>query len=145
MYGGIRLRIDCNCDVFILMQTYHKLKKGAEKMKEIITTGGVSYAVENVGTGITTISFTLPDLTEDEAKAAFKNATSLTVGNETDEAYGQYPDIEFESLTVGADEEITVTMHILNETEKQIRELQASQAEQDETIAEIMFGGEVYE
>lgn len=111
-------------------------------MKEIITTGGVKYTAANVDTGLHTISFTLPDLTENEAKAAFKNATSLTVGNEIDEAYGQYPDIEFESLTVGADEEITITMHILTNTEKQIRDLQVSQAEQDEAIAAMMFGGE---
>lgn len=110
-------------------------------MKETITVGGVKYTATNVTTGLNSISFMLPDLTEDEAKAAFKNAKSLTVGDEKT-AYGEYPDVEFVSITIGADESITVTMYILTETEKQIRELQVSVSEHDEVIAAMMFGGE---
>lgn len=110
-------------------------------MNETITVGGVKYTVTNVDTGLNSISFLLPDLTEDEAKAAFKNAKSLTVGDGKT-AYGEYPDVEFVSITIGADESVKVSMHILTETEKQLRELQVSQLEQDEAIAAMMFGGE---
>ena len=109
-------------------------------MNEIITAGGVKYTATNISTGINTITFTLLGLAEDEAKAAFRHAESLPIGDE-DTAYGKYPDVKFESLTIGADEKITITMHILNNTEKQIRDLQVSQAEQDEAIAELLYGG----
>lgn len=116
-------------------------------MNETITVGGVKFTAANVTTGLNSISFMLPDLTEDEAKAAFKNAKSLSVG-EGKTAYGEYPDVEFLSITIGANESVTVTMHILSETERQIRELQTSQAEfqvsqaeQDEVIAEMLYGG----
>lgn len=111
-------------------------------MNEIITVSGVNYSATNVVTGTNTISFTLSELVADEADAIFRNAKSLTVGDETNAVYGEYPDVEFQSLTIGADEDVTVTMHILTETEKQIRDLQTSQAEQDEAIAVMMFGGE---
>ncbi len=111
-------------------------------MKETITVGGVKYTATNLATGLNSISFMLHDLTEDEAKAAFKNAKSLTVGDGKND-YGEYPDVEFVSITTGADESVTVTMHILTKTEKEIRELQVSQSEQDEAIVTMMFGGEV--
>ena len=44
-----------------------------------------------------------------------------------------------------SDENVTVTMHILTKEELQIKELQVSQAEQDEAIATLMFGGEANE
>ncbi len=109
-------------------------------MNEIITVGSEKYTATNVETGLNAISFILPDLTGGEAKAAFKNAKSLTVGDE-ETAYGEYPDVEFVSITIGEDESVMVTMHILTKTEKQIRELQVSQSEQDEAIAELLYGG----
>lgn len=109
-------------------------------MNETITIDGVKYTVTNVDTGLNSISFMLPDLTEDEAKAAFKNAKSLTIGD-GQTAYGEYPDVEFVSITIGEDESVMVRMHILTKTEKQIRELQVSQSEQDEAIAELLYGG----
>lgn len=117
-------------------------------MNEIIKVGGESYTATNVSTGINMISFMLSDLTEDEAKTAFENVKSLSVGDEN-ETYGEYPDVEFESITIGADDTVTVTMHIPSKTEKQIRDLQkvvtghdAAIAEHDEAIAAMMFGGE---
>lgn len=117
-------------------------------MKELITIGSVSYAAKNIDTGINTISFVLSGLTADEAHAAFKNARSLTVGEEGS-VYGEYPNVAFESIMIDAEGEITVTMHILSKIEVQIRELQTAQAElqvataeHDEVIAAMMFGGE---
>ena len=116
-------------------------------MNEIITAGGVKYTSKNVTTGIDTISFTLVSPMEDP-ESAFREVTELTVGDEQETVYGQYPDVEYESITISADGSVTVSMHILTKTEKQIKELQVSQteqdkaiAEQDEAIAEIFFGG----
>lgn len=109
-------------------------------MNEIITANGVEYAVKNVNTGINTISFTLLE-PMDDSEAAFKETKSLTVGDTKGTAYGQYPDVEYESLTIAADGKITITMHILTNTEKAVKELQVSQAEQDEVLAEILYGG----
>lgn len=118
-------------------------------MNEIIKVGGESYAATNVSTGINMISFMLSDLTEDEAKTAFENVKSLSVGDEN-ETYGEYPDVEFESITIGADDTVTVTMHIPTKMEKQLRDLQetvfshgAAIAEHDEAITAMMFGGEL--
>lgn len=110
-------------------------------MNEIITVGGEKFTATNVETGLNTISFALSGLTVDEAYAALRNAKSLTVGEEAGAAYGQYPDVRFDHLTVYADGSITATMRIPTEMEKQVSDLQASQAEQDEAIAELMYGG----
>lgn len=110
-------------------------------MNEIITVGGVNYTATKVTTGINTISFTLSGLTVDEAHEVFKNAKSLEVGEEEGVAYGLYPDVRFDHLAIYADESLIVTMRIPTETEKQINALQVSQAEQDEVIAELLYGG----
>ena len=121
-------------------------------MNEIITANGVKYTTQNVETKLNTISFTLQGLTADEAEAAFCDVTSLTVGTSEDIGitYGEYPNVTYESLTKDADNNITITMHIPSKLELQIAELQElqaelqiSQAEQDEAIATIMFGGEL--
>ena len=117
-------------------------------MNEIITANGVKYTVQNLNTGLNTISFMVQGLTVEDAEAAFRNVVSLTIGTiGTDEAedivYGEYPNVTYESITKDAEDNITVTMHIPTKTELQIAELQESQAEQDEVIATMMFGGEL--
>lgn len=112
-------------------------------MTEIITVGGENYTATKVLTGIDTISFTLSDLTMEDAYVVFKNATSLEVGEAEGAAYGLYSGVIFDHLTIYADESVTVTMRIPTETEKQLRALQVSQAEQDEAIAELLYGEEV--
>lgn len=111
-------------------------------MNEIITANGVDYTAQNVTTGLNTISFMITAPAAGDAEAAFREVKELTVGDGEGTAYGEYPDVEFESITIDADKNVTITMHILTATEKQIRELQVSQAEQDEAIAAMMFGGE---
>ena len=110
-------------------------------MNEIITAGGVSYTTTNVTTGTDTISFTISDITVGEAHAVFKSVESLEVGEEEGAAYGLYPYVRFDRLTIYADDSITVTMRIPTEIERQISALQVSQAEQDEAIAELLYGG----
>ena len=111
-------------------------------MKEIITAGGVKCTATNVSTGLNTISFTLFDMTVDEAEAVFKNVESLMVSDEQDNVYGEYPNVAYESVTKDADENVSVSMHILTHDQVQIRELQVIAAEHDAAIAAMMFGGE---
>ena len=108
-------------------------------MNEIITVNGTAYSAENVTTGANTISFVLTDLSIEEAETAFKECESLTVGTE-EETYGNYPNVSFESVAKDAEGIVSVTMHILTKEELQIKELQVSQAEQDEAIADL-YGG----
>lgn len=117
-------------------------------MNEIIIAGGVEYAAQDVTTSVNTISFKLSELTADAAREAFNDVETLAVGNGTDNIYGEYPNVKFLSVTLAVDGSITVTMHILSETEKQIRELQEAQTkiqtsvrEHDEIIAELLYGG----
>ena len=123
-------------------------KKKENKMNEIITANGVKYTVQNLHTGLNTISFMVQGLTVEDAEAAFRNVASLTVGtigtDETEDIiYGEYPNVIYESITKDAEDNITITLHIPTKNELQIAELQESQAEQDEAIATIMFGGEL--
>ena len=119
-------------------------------MNEIITANGVKYTVQNLITTQNAISFMVQGLTTDEAETAFRSVESLTVGANEETVYGEYPNVIYESVTKNADDEITITMHIPTKIELQIAELQESQeeiqisqAEQDEAIATMMFGGEL--
>lgn len=104
---------------------------------EIIKSNGVSYDATNVTTGLHSISFTVADKTAEEMKVAFKSSTELTVSGEDGEVYGTYENLVYESVTEDAEGMVTVTMHIMTRTELQIAQLQTSQAEQDEAIAEL--------
>lgn len=108
-------------------------------MNEIIKVKGVAYAAQSVTTGVNKISIVLTDLTVEEAEEVFRYAESLTVGTEEEE-YGYYPNVSFESVTKDVDGNVSVTMHILTKEEIQIKELQISQEEQDEAIADL-YGG----
>lgn len=118
-------------------------------LNEIITTGGgIDYPVQNVCTGLNTISFVMQKMTVNEAEAAFKNVTALSVKTEGEDAYGEYPNVVYMSVMKDAAGNVTVTMRIPTQMEQQIAALQKSQAatdksqaEQDEIIAELMYGG----
>ena len=105
-------------------------------MNEIITTNGVSYVAHNVTTSPKSIAFSISgDISE--IKEAFENATELTVSNEDGNVYGEYANLSFESITEYADNTIVVTMHIPSQLELAVTQLQASQNDQDEAIAEL--------
>lgn len=110
-------------------------------MNEIITVGSKKYTATNVITGLNTISFTLSDLTADEAETVFKSVEFLTVGDDQNNVYGEYPNVVYKSVTKDADGNVSVSMSILTQEQVQIKELQTSQAEQDEAIAELLYGG----
>ena len=117
-------------------------------LNEIITTGGIDYTVQNISTGLNTISFVVQEMTVDEVESAFKNVTALSVKSESGEVYGEYPNTVYSSVTKDAAGNVTVTMRIPTKIEQQIAKLQESQAdtdksqaEQDEIIAELLYGG----
>lgn len=109
---------------------------------EYITANGVVYAAKSVTTSINTISFVVGGNATEEAKTAFQPVTELTVSGEDKVAYGIYNNLSYESVTEYADGEVEVTMHIKSTTEVRLDELERSQAEQDEVIAEMLGGGE---
>lgn len=112
-------------------------------MNEILTANSEDYTVENVETGINTISFKIVSPVPNDVEATFKNVTAFTIKNEEDNiVYGEYPYVEYESLTIQANGDIIVSMHILTQDQIHIRELQVSQLEQDEVIAQMVYGGE---
>lgn len=111
-------------------------------LNEKIIVDDIEYPVENVSTGLNFISFVVHDMDMDTAESTFKNVTSILVGAEG-EIYGEYPNVKFESISKNISDKITITMHILTDIEKQYKELEISQAEQDEAIAELMFGGKI--
>lgn len=99
-------------------------------MNEIITVGSEKYTVTNVKTGLNTISFKIVNPVSDDVEATFKDVKSLTVGTEK-EVYGDYPDVEYESITIKATGEIIVTMRIPTQMELQVAKLQKAQDGQE--------------
>lgn len=111
---------------------------------EIITVNGVRYDTTKILTSANSISFTLVDGDITTLKNIFKDVVSLSVlESETpDVIYGEYKNLSFESVSEDADGNITVTMHIPTALELAVAQLQSSQADQDEAIAEL-YGTEV--
>lgn len=109
---------------------------------EYITVGGTKYECQKLTTATDAISITLAGQDIAEVTESFKNETALTVSNEENEIYGIYSNLKFQSATVYADESICVVMHIPSEEELWKAKIEASQAEQDEIIAELLLGGE---
>lgn len=110
---------------------------------EYITANGIEYECQTVTTGNNSIYFTMKGQAISSIEAAFKGVTELTVcGEPGGEAYGVYNHLSFESATVYEDGSIQVTMHIPDAMELRLAALEATQVEQDEAIAGLMFGGE---
>lgn len=109
---------------------------------EYITANGVEYAAKSVTTKMDGIGFTLEgDVSE--IASAFKSVTELTVSGEDKVVYGVYGNLSFSSAMVDSEGLITVFMRIKQDMEQHVETLEQSQAEQDEVIAEIMYGGEI--
>ena len=111
---------------------------------EIITVNGVKYDTAKILTSANSISFTLVDGDITTLKNIFKDVVSLSVSeSETpDVIYGEYKNLSFESISEDVNGRVTVTMHIPTALELAIVQLQSSQADQDEAIAEL-YGTEV--
>ena len=101
------------------------------------------------------IAFIVSDTAIQEVVDRFSEATELTVAD-GETVCGIYKSLIFESATVNASGNVTVKFHIKDETEARIDELEEkcaaleaenaemkqTQAEQDELLAEILFGTE---
>lgn len=109
---------------------------------EYIKANGVEYAYSSVITGIDSISFLIVHQKVADMEEAFRPVTELTVAGEDKEIYGTYKNLSFESATVYEDGRVMVTMHIKSATELRLENLEQTQAEQDEVLAELL-GGEM--
>lgn len=108
---------------------------------EYITVNDTQYECQKIVTSTNSISFTLVGQEIGAISETFKDVTELTVSNETAGVYGTYSYLTFQSATVYEDGSITVVMHIPSEEELRLAALETSQAEQDEIIAELIYGG----
>ena len=108
---------------------------------EYITANGTQYECQNVSTSTNAITFTLANGDCEDVKATFSEVTEITVSDGTN-IYGTYSNLVFESVTLYADDTIRVTMHIMSEEEIWKANMEASQAEQDDMIASLVFGEE---
>lgn len=108
---------------------------------EYITANGTEYECQSVTTSTEGIAFTLEGNVS-ELATAFKTVTALTVSGEDKVVYGIYDNLSFSSALVDNQEIVTVSMGIKSDTEQRIEALETTQAEQDESIAALMFGGE---
>lgn len=106
---------------------------------EYITANGTQYECQNVSTNTKALTFTLSGMEIADAISTFKNVTEIAVSDGTN-VYGTYPNLAFKSATVFADGTIEIAMRILSETEVRLVALEATQAEHDELIAEMLWG-----
>ena len=106
---------------------------------EIIIVNGVNYNTTNISTSANSILFTIANGDIASLKNTFKEVTALSIANsETpDEVYGEYENLSFESISEDSEGNITVIMHIPTALELAVAQLQSSQADQDEAIAEL--------
>lgn len=109
---------------------------------EIIKSNGVEYATKSVTTGTNSISFTMEGQEITAIEVAFREVTELEVIGDDKTVYGTYENLVFESATVYEDGTVRVIMHIKTKDELWRESIESSQAEQDEAIAVMMFGGE---
>ena len=107
---------------------------------EYIKTNGAEYACKAVVTGVDSISFSMEGQAVADMEAAFRPVTELTVADENKVVYGVYKNLSFESATAYGDGTVMVTMHIKSKTELRLENLEQTQAEQDEVLAELLGG-----
>lgn len=109
---------------------------------EYIKANDIEYKCSTVTTGINSISFVMEGQAIEDIHTAFKDVTELTVSGEDKTTYGIYENLSFVSATVNAENLVSVTMGIKSALEADVDALKVSQAEQDELLAGLMFGGE---
>nr|DAN06755.1 MAG TPA: hypothetical protein [Caudoviricetes sp.] len=107
---------------------------------EFVKVNGVEYACKAVVTGVDSISFSIEGQAVADIETAFRPVTELTVAGEDKKIYGTYKNLSFESATVYEDGSTMVTMHIKSDTELRLENLEQTQAEQDEVLAELLGG-----
>ena len=111
-------------------------------MNEYVIIGKENYKTESVTTGVDSIGFSIAGMEIADAVKKFKTVTELSISGEDLKLYGVYSNLTFVSATVDADGVVTVVFHIATQEEVRIKNLEATQTEQDVAISELMFGGE---
>lgn len=106
---------------------------------EIIKANGVNYNTIDVSTSANSITFIIADGNIVSLKNIFKEVTTLSVADSEmpDEIYGEYNNLSFEFISEDAEGNVTIVMHIPTALELAVAQLQSSQADQDEAIAEL--------
>ena len=107
---------------------------------EFVKANGAEYACKAVVTGVDSITFSMEGQAVADMEEAFRPVTELTVADENKEVYGVYKNLSFESATAYGDGTVMVTMHIKSKTELRLENLEQTQAEQDEVLAELLGG-----
>ena len=101
--------------------------------------------------------FTFTDKTVDEVKSIFTDITSLQIAGEDKKVYGTYENLKFVSVeetfgdeltgnedgTSTATKKVIAKMYIKSQMEVDIDNLKTTQNEQDEILAELVYGTEV--
>lgn len=111
-------------------------------MSEYVIIDKENYKTESVTTGVDSIGFSIAGMEIADAVKKFKTVTELSISGEDLKPYGVYSNLTFNSATVDADGLVTVVFHIATQEEIRIKNLEATQTEQDVAISELMFGGE---
>lgn len=109
---------------------------------EYVIIGEKNYKTKSISTGTDSIGFALSDMEIADAVTKFSDVTELKVSGEDLVPYGAYENLTFKSATVNADGLATIVFHIASAEEIRISNLEQTQAEQDEVIAELI-GGEL--
>lgn len=107
--------------------------------QEFIVVNGQRYGAM-VTTGQDSVSFSPTELDVKAALDTFRTVTELEVAGEDGVVYGHYGNLSFASAVVNTDNVVTVTMHIAPAVEVRLAALEATQAEQDAAIAELIGG-----
>lgn len=108
---------------------------------EYVIIGEENYKTESVNTGTDSICFVLADMKISDVVEKFSGVTELKVSGENLEPYGIYQNLTFKSATIDANGFVTLNFHIESAEEFRIANLEQSQSEQDEVIAELIGGG----
>ena len=112
----------------------------SEISKEYVIIDNTNYEAIVV-TEIDNISFTISDVSIENAVEKFSNVTELEVAGEDLKPYGIYKNLTFTSATIDSNNLVTIKFHIVNDLEQRIAKLETAQAEQDIAISELVFGG----
>lgn len=108
--------------------------------KEYVIIGKENYKTESVVTGEDSISFSLSDMEIAVAVKKFKTVTELFISGDDLKPYGIYSNLTFNAALVDDNGLVTVIYHIMQSVDKRLSELEKTQIEQDEAIAEIIGG-----
>jgi hypothetical protein len=111
---------------------------------EFIKANDTTYKCQKINTGKNNISLVMEGEEIAGIAESFKKVTSLEVFGDDGKVYGQFEHLDFVSATLYKDETIQVMLHIKTDLEIQIENLEETQAEQDEAIAEL-YGGNLDE